>query len=109
MLTDSIQETIKDNERKIQIQKKYNQQNKITPKPLIKKIHSMSHFISNKKKYQDKEIDEKALNKMSLVDLKKKAKETKKLMHDAAIAMDFLEAAKLRDYLFMLEKKITNF
>ena len=65
----------------------------------------MSHFISNKKKYQDKEIDEKALNKMSLVDLKKKAKETKKLMHDAAIAMDFLEAAKLRDYLFMLEKK----
>ena len=29
-------------------------------------------------------------------------------MHDAAIAMDFLEAAKLRDYLFMLEK-ITNF
>ena len=109
VLTDSIQETIKDNERKIQIQKKYNQQNKITPKPLIKKIHSMSHFISNKKKYQDKEIDEKALNKMSLVDLKKKAKETKKLMHDAAIAMDFLEAAKLRDYLFMLEKKITNF
>ena len=69
----------------------------------------MSHFISNKKKYQDKENDEKALNKMSLVDLKKKAKETKKLMNDAAIAMDFLEAAKLRDYLFMLEKKITNF
>ena len=109
VLTDSIQKTIKDNERKIQIQKKYNQQNKITPKPLIKKIHSMSHFISNKKKYQDKEIDEKALNKMSLVDLKKKAKKIKKLMHDSAIAMDFLEAAKLRDYLFMLEKKIDNF
>ena len=70
----------------------------------------MNNFISNNKKPNDTaEIDERALNKMSLVNLKKKAKDTKKLMHKAAIEMDFHEAAKQRDYLFIIEKKISNF
>ena len=110
VITDSIKATINDNKRKLKIQKQYNQTNKITPKPLVKKILSMNNFISNKKKPNDTaELDEKALNKMSLVNLKKKAKDTKKLMHKAAIEMDFHEAAKQRDYLFIIEKKISNF
>ena len=109
VITDSIKETIKDNKRKLQIQKKYNQKNKITPKPLVKKILSMNNFISNKKKNNLELINETTLNKMSLIDLKNKVKEVKKDMHKAAVAMDFIEAAKQRDYLFMLEKKIANF
>ena len=110
VITDSIKATINDNKRKLKIQKQYNQTNNITPKPLVKKILSMNNFISNKKKPNDTaELDEKALNKMSLVNLKKKAKDTKKLMHKAAIEMDFHEAAKQRDYLFIIEKKISNF
>ena len=110
VITDSIRATINDNKRKLKIQKQYNKTNKITPKPLVKKILSMNNFISNNKKPNDTaKIDEKALNKMSLVNLKKKAKDTKKLMHKAAIEMDFHEAAKQRDYLFIIEKKISNF
>ena len=110
VITDSIRATINDNKRKLKIQKQYNKTNKITPKPLVKKILSMNNFISNNKKPNDTaEIDEKALNKMSLANLKKKAKDTKKLMHKAAIEMDFHEAAKQRDYLFIIEKKISNF
>ncbi len=110
VITDSIRATINDNKRKLKIQKQYNQTNKITPKPLVKKILSMNNFISNKKKPNDTaELDEKALNKMSLVNLKKKAEDTKKLMHKAAIEMDFHEAAKQRDYLFIIEKKISKF
>ncbi|MAQ47907.1 MAG: excinuclease ABC subunit B [Flavobacteriales bacterium] len=110
VITDSIKETIKDNNRKRKIQEKYNQQNKITPKPLVKKISSLQNFISKKNTIENKEmIDKSTLNKMSLKDLKKKARQVKKQMNEAAISMNFSEAAKQRDYLFMLEKKISNF
>ena len=69
----------------------------------------MKNFISNKKKPDLEVINETALNKMSLKDLKKKAREIKKQMNEAAISMNFNEAAKQRDYLFMLEKKISDF
>ena len=41
-------------------------------------------------------------------DLKTKIKETKKLMNNAAIAMNFIEAAYHRDNLFILESQIKN-
>ena len=110
VITDSIKATIKDNNRKRKIQEKYNQQNKIKPRPLVKKISSLQNFISKKNTIENKEmIDKSTLNKMSLKDLKKKARQVKKQMNEAAISMNFSEATKQRDYLFMLEKKISNF
>ena len=105
-ITESIKETIAETNRKRKIQEKYNKQNNITPKPLMKKNTTNFNWVTNYNNKEKDDLDIKELNKMSIQDLKTKVKKTKKLMNAAAIAMNFIEAAHHRDNLFILEKEI---
>lgn len=106
-ITNSIKETINETNRKRQIQLDYNQKHNIQPKQLVKKIQSINTWpLKESPILIHQKIDEKELNTLSKDEIKKKLKKTKKLMNEAAIAMDFLEAAIHRDNLFLLQKKI---
>ena len=103
-ITDSIQETINETNRKRQIQKTYNKNNNLQPKPLAKKILNKSDLID--KETTKSKLSEEDLNLLSKKDLKRKIKETRKLMNSAVISMNFIDAAKYRDFLFLLEEKL---
>ena len=104
--------TIDETNRKRKIQIKYNKENHITPKALRKNINLTSPLISKKnstKKYDRLKIEEVEI--LSIENLKKEMRKMKRLMNSAAIEMNFLEAAKYRDNLFMLQnqlKKLKN-
>ena len=95
-ISDAMDKSIKETMRRREIQNKYNQENGIIPKTIIK---SIKEVISN-------EIEEKIEN----VKLSKKEKENmliriEKEMREAAKNMDFERAMELRDILFELKSE----
>jgi len=107
IITQSIQETINETNRKREIQKKYNRIHCITPKPLNKKIQTHNSLI-NQSKYLDKNyiISKETIQALPASELKKKIKQVKKMMNSAAIAMNFIDAAMHRDNMFTLKKRL---
>ena len=106
-ITESMKETIHETNRKRKIQINYNKQHKITPKALKKNINLTSSLISHindKNKNGMMEIEEIAT--LSIENLKKEIRKMKRLMDSAAIEMNFLDAAKYRDNLFMLQNQL---
>ena len=107
IITESIQETINETNRKREIQKKYNNLHGLTPKPLQKKIKNHGSFIKsikNQKSHQIALLEE--VHSLSISDLKRRIKQVKKMMNSAAIAMNFIDAAKHRDNMFILQKRL---
>lgn len=88
MISESMEYAIKETNRRREIQEKYNIENNITPKTIIKEI---KEIITIKKKLEDNP-------KLSI-------KELEKEMYDAAKALDFERAAKLRDIILELKAK----
>ena len=106
-ITQSIQETIDETNRKREIQKKYNIINQISPKPLNKKIVKNAFFYNKKiDNEQHNLISIKKIESMNATELKHKIKRIKKLMNSAAISMNFIDAAKHRDHMFVLQKRL---
>ncbi len=111
-MTGSMQRTIDETNRRRIKQLKYNQDNNITPQSIIKSQRSMvSKEIeptSNSKAYSGKDhIDIAAdpiIAYMSSEALLKTIEKTKKQMEQAAGKLDFIEAARLRDEMFELQK-----
>ena len=104
-MTKSIQEVLNETNRKRQIQEKYNQKHNIKPKSLNKKIQSISLLKSTKKKPHF-DISKKEIESFSEKDLKIAIQKTKKRMNSAAMAMNFLDAAKHRDNMFAMQKRL---
>ena len=102
-ITNSMQKTIEETERRREIQKKFNKENGLKPKPLIKSTES--DFMQNLNPYKIKKVDTKPLlNLLSLEQLEKMIKDTKRQMNKMAKHLNFIEAARLRDELKELEK-----
>jgi excinuclease ABC subunit B len=104
-ITDSMQRTIDETNRRREIQMKYNADHNKTPQPLNKKINALNasaeQFEINP--YQRKSLDSLAAEpksdykNMSEEDVEKKIAELTKKMEKAAQNLDFIEAAKFRD------------
>ena len=106
-MTESMKETIHETNRKRKIQKQYNEKHKITPKALKKNINLTSPLINHiKNKQKDGRMQIEEIETLSIEDLKKETRKMKRLMNSAAIEMNFLEAAKYRDNLFMLQNQL---
>ena len=114
-ITDSMQITMDETDRRRDIQIKYNTENNITPmtvgktrSEIMEQTSVMDFKGGMQKAYVETEMASLAADPivqyMSKPDLKKTIENTKKEMLAAAKNMDFLLAAKLRDEMFALEK-----
>ena len=101
-ITDSMRKAIDETNRRREIQEKYNLENGIIPKTIVKPIREPIHLIEN--------INEAGEYKNKTQKLSKKAKEKllldiEKEMRDAAKRLDFERAAELRDILIELKEE----
>ena len=107
-ITNSMQLTIDDNERKRNIQMKYNEEHKITPyahKKSKSSILEQSSVIG--KSYNQAaepepslEVSEEEIKYLTEQNKRKKINELRRAMEKAAKDLNFIEAARLRDLIY---------
>ncbi|MCL4129926.1 UNVERIFIED_CONTAM: hypothetical protein GTU68_020886 [Idotea baltica] len=104
-ITRSMQHTIDDNERKRAKQMAYNELHGISPKTVLKsreEIIKQSSVLEIKPKEPKAYVEPEGFD--IAADPDKSIAATKKKMQKAAKELDFMEAARLRDEMFALEK-----
>ncbi|MBQ9625421.1 MAG: UvrB/UvrC motif-containing protein, partial [Clostridia bacterium] len=89
--TAAMRYAVNETERRRKIQQKYNEENGITPKTIIKEVHSVL------------EISKKAENKLTGKELEIKIEHLEGEMKKAADRLDFELASKIRDAIFELK------
>ncbi|MBT6234636.1 MAG: excinuclease ABC subunit UvrB [Bacteroidetes bacterium] len=116
-ITDSMQLTIDETERRRMVQMKYNQEHGINPETIIrskesvfeKKEKSALEKVTNPYERRENTLSVAAdpvMQYMSKDGVKKAIEATKAQMLRAAKDMDFMEAARLRDEMNQLEEKL---
>ena len=109
-ITGSMQRTIDENSRHREKQLKYNELHNITPKQIIKAQRDTLLGNKTEKQYynvadvQTVVANDPVIKFMDKATLQKTINNTKKLMENAAAKLDYMEAARLRDELFALQK-----
>ena len=115
-ITDSMQRTIDETNRKREKQLAYNAANNITPAQIVKNIASIMGETtdggltdkSGRKYYTGKDeitiAADPVVQYMRVEDINKAVNRTRKNMEKAVKELDFVEAARLRDELFALQK-----
>jgi excinuclease ABC subunit B len=115
-ITDSMQRTIDETERRRKKQIAYNYENNLTPTPLNKSKASIlgqtTVVVDAKGNLSRAYVEQESINYaadpvvqyMSKDELQKAISRTKKAMEAAAKEFNFAEAARLRDEMFALEK-----
>ncbi|MBM3419319.1 MAG: excinuclease ABC subunit B, partial [Bacteroidetes bacterium] len=118
-MTESMRKTIEETNRRRALQEAYNSQNGLTPTPLVKSketiLNSTKVADGDSKKYAEIEsenyfklVEEESVTYGNTEELTQKIKDARKAMEKAAKALEFIEAAKLRDYINNLEKQLKN-
>nr|WP_211664719.1 excinuclease ABC subunit UvrB [Lishizhenia tianjinensis] len=112
-ITDSMQRTIDETARRRKLQQAYNEEHGITPTQ-IKKSHEeilkQTNMKEEEEAYTYKQegkstiVADPVIKMMSQEQLEKTITATRKRMEKAAKDLDFIEAARLRDEMFELEK-----
>ncbi len=115
-ITDSMQQTIDETERRREKQIKYNEEHNIIPRQIVRTTSSALSKSAESSKidpkaYVEPDYTSLAADKVedynqSTEDLQKLIEKTRKAMMAAAKKLEFLEAARLRDQLIMLEDKL---
>lgn len=106
-ITDSMQKTIDETERRRSIQQEYNEANGITPMQLKKKKKSaLAQYGSDSMEEKAKLAADPIVAYMSKEEIQKLIRNVKKQMEGAAKELDFVKAAQFRDEMFELEKKL---
>ena len=120
-ITKSMQRTMDETNRRREKQIKYNKENNITPTTIIKSIEQVmaqgsvldiKGFTLNNINVKTTEgIEQEIINDdqyTTIPQIEKAIQQTKKQMDKFAKALDFMEAAKLRDEMFRLEAQLQN-
>ena len=97
-MSDSMNEAIKETNRRREIQEKYNIEHNITPKTIVKPIQDI---IKN----TDKSISDRSSVKYTKKEKEKMMLEIEKEMKEAAANLDFERATELRDILFEMKSE----
>ena len=96
-ITDSMQSAMEETSRRRTIQEKYNQENGITPKTIIKEIRDVITNTMEDKPEKTKKLSKKEIEKnMALIEQE---------MREAAKNLDFERAMELRDILFEMKSQ----
>lgn len=111
-ITDSMQRTIDETERRRKKQDEFNKANGIVPQALKRsreEILSKSSAVGRNVEYEVSKVNlkaaEKAMNYTTPEDLESSIRKVRKDMEEASKTLDFIEAARLRDLLIELEGK----
>ncbi|MGD2064726.1 MAG: excinuclease ABC subunit UvrB, partial [Nitrospirota bacterium] len=102
-VTDSMQRAISETNRRRAIQKAYNDAHGITPQTVVKAISSLAEAVAEHDYVTVPTAAEEQADYVSLLDLPRVVKKLRKEMQSAAKALDFEEAARLRDRIKELE------
>ena len=118
-ITKSMQKTIDETNRRREIQEAYNKENNITPTQIKRSTESILKQTKvadteGKEKIYDLSVEtamaaDPVFEYMSKDQLQKSIKKVKGDMEKAAKALDFIEAARLRDEMFVLDNKLKTF
>ncbi|MFV0398539.1 MAG: excinuclease ABC subunit UvrB [Bacteroidales bacterium] len=112
-ITDSMQKTIDETNRRREKQLSYNEKNGITPTAIIKQQFSVlgkpladrqENLYSNGENGEGSVAADPVLQYMTSDQLKKSIEKTRKQMLEAAKKLEFMEAAQLRDEMLRLEE-----
>ncbi len=95
-VTDSMQRAIDETNRRREIQMRYNEEHHITPQSIKKAVHDVIEITSKAKKSGDSMTNDERAKKIELLTQQ---------MRQAAMELEFEQAAKLRDELFRLQGK----
>ncbi len=111
-ITDSMQKTITETERRRAKQLAYNEEHGITPQQIKKATRSSLTGKTTTYAYEEPDslanVADPVTEYLSVEQLTKLIEKTKKAMKTAAKNMEFLEAAQYRDELIKLEKLVKN-
>jgi excinuclease ABC subunit B len=115
-ITESMQRTIDETNRRRAKQLEYNERNGITPRQIVKALGSIMGDLPPEKSVQRplpyiepetvNMVAEPVVKYMTREALEKTIEQTRHNMQQAARDLDFLEAARLRDEMFALEKML---
>jgi excinuclease ABC subunit B len=114
-VTNSMQRTMDETSRRRKIQKEYNTKHGITPTALNKskekilgstKVADGDEIVDYTQYVEAQMAADPVMQYISTEQLERSAKYVKKQMEIAAKDLDFIEAARLRDELFVLQKQI---
>jgi excinuclease ABC subunit B len=114
--TGSMQRTIDETERRRSLQKKYNEENKLVPMTINKSKEKIMETtkIAGGDGFYDKITSDSivtsdpVIKDMSDEQLEKSIKYTQNKMRKAAKELDFIEAARYRDELYVLKAQMKN-
>ena len=109
-ITKSMQATIDATNYRREKQMAYNKTHNITPQPIKK---SLDNALTKRKSdhqqtHTTEVVAEKDIAYLSKPEIEKKVRETRKLMEEAAKALDFMAAAQYRDTLKALQKNLSE-
>ena len=116
-ITGSMREAIDETNRRRKVQEEYNTAHGITPKTILKSqdaILYQTRAADSKKDARVYSFDDEQVNAaadpvvqyMGKAELEKLIKETQRQMETAAKELDFIEAARLRDYMLQLKDMV---
>ena len=109
-VTQSMRKTIDETNYRREKQNNYNRINKIKPKALNKSLDSAlakNSVISSKKDIVEQKSTDNSNNiYLSKSEIEKKIREIRKAMENAAKSLDFIEAAKFRDEIKILQDQL---
>lgn len=106
-ITRSMQETIDETNYRREKQLKYNEDHHITPQQIRKSTDAALTQVTAKPYVEDEhfgQVADPVVDYMSQSEIQKMIEKTKAAMQKAAKDLDFIEAARLRDEMFRLEK-----
>ena len=111
-VTASMQKTIDQTEYRRTKQIEYNTRNNITPTALVKKYNNAlikeKLDIYDYEKRPDLKAAEEEAEYLTKPQMEKKVREKRKAMETAAKELDFMQAARLRDEIKIMQEKISE-
>ncbi len=114
VITQSMQKTIRETNRRRKLQKEYNEKNNIVPATIYKSVEEIMNSTSiadvrkrdGKEDYGFSKVAEPILKYMDNEQKQDLIKQLREQMHEAAKDLEFEKAASLRDEIMKLEKMV---